>query len=165
MKLPVPKSGDLCQQCVGLCCRYYAFEIDKPRTRGDFEDIRWYLLHEDSSVFVEDGEWYIQVNRKCKQLLPDNRCGIYENRPPICRKYKTDGCDWHADAYDYELLFTEPEQIAAYAKDYLAKQRKRRAAAARRKAGAKPAAAARRTQTARRSAARRPIPLPVLKSA
>lgn len=127
MKLPIlSKSGSLCDQCVALCCRYFAFEIDKPTTRRDFEDLRWYMLHDDVLIFVEEGEWYIQINRKCKALLPDNRCAIYENRPSICRQYTTDHCDWHAEEYHYDHLFTEPEQIAAFAKEYLAKKRRQR---------------------------------------
>ena len=126
MKLPIlTDTESLCDQCVGLCCRYYAFAIEKPKNKRDFEDIRWYLLHEDSIVFVEDGDWYIQVNRKCKELLPDNRCGIYFTRPTICREYTTKGCDWHGDEYDYDHLFTEQEQVAEFAKEFLAKQRAR----------------------------------------
>jgi Fe-S-cluster containining protein len=126
------KEGSLCDQCVALCCRYFAFSIDKPEKKRDFEDLRWYILHEDTIIFVEKGEWYVQVNRKCRALLPDNRCAVYENRPAICRDYKTDACDWHADAYDYQHVFTEPEQIDRFAKEYLAAERKKaRKAAAR----------------------------------
>src|SRR6185436_10684314 len=128
MKLPVLAGGEsLCSQCVALCCRYYALQIDTPRTWRDFEDLRWYLLHEDSQIFVEDGDWYLQINRKCRALLPDNRCGIYENRPAICRGYTTKACDWHADAYSYDHMFTEPEQIQAFAKEYLKAKRRRKA--------------------------------------
>ncbi|GMU22390.1 MAG: hypothetical protein AMXMBFR13_24760 [Phycisphaerae bacterium] len=126
MKLEVmSNTTSLCDQCVGLCCRYFAFSIDKPETKRDFEDLRWYILHEDTLIFVEDGEWYVQINRKCRALLPDNRCGIYENRPTICRSYKTDGCDWQADAYDYQHVFCEPEQIEKFAREYLAAKRKK----------------------------------------
>lgn len=135
MKLPIlQNTQSLCEQCVALCCRYFAFAIEKPETHRDFEDIRWYMLHEDVIVFVEEGDWYIQVNRRCKALLPDNRCGIYENRPSICRGYTTEGCDWHGEEYEYDHLFTEPDQIQAFAKEYLANKRKRRAAARKRTA-------------------------------
>ena len=103
MKLPIlSDTNGLCDQCVALCCRYYAFAVDTPKTRRDFDDIRWYMLHEDTIVFVEEGDWYVQVNRKCKALGPDNRCGVYDNRPAICRGYTTKGCDWHGDEYEYE---------------------------------------------------------------
>lgn len=162
MKLPVMSGTDsLCDQCVALCCRYYAFAIDEPKTKRDFEDLRWYMLHEDTIIFVEEGEWYVQVNRKCKALLPDNRCGIYENRPSICSAYRTVGCDWHGDEYEYDHLFTEPEQIASYAKEYLAKRRKRRSAASKR---TKSGSAAPKRRPARR-AKRAGVPLRLLKSA
>jgi Fe-S-cluster containining protein len=142
--------GSLCDQCVALCCRYFAFQIEKPTTQRDFDDLRWYMLHEDTIIFVEDGQWYIQINRKCKALLPDNRCGIYENRPTICREYTTESCDWHGDEYDYDELFTEPEQIERYAKEYLAKKRRRSAARKRRdngKAATKPSSKSGGSQT------------------
>lgn len=127
MKLPIDsKSQSLCEQCVGLCCRYFALEVDEPTSKSDFEDLRWYLLHEDTVVFVEDGEWYVQINSKCRALGPDNLCAVYENRPTICRGYNTKECDWHAAEYDYEHLFTEPEQLQVFAKEYLAKQRQRK---------------------------------------
>lgn len=162
MKLEVlSKEGSLCDQCVALCCRYFAFSIDKPEKKRDFEDLRWYILHEDTIVFVEDGQWYVQVNRKCKALLPDNRCGIYHNRPAICRGYKTDACDWHADAYDYDHVFSEPEQIERYAKEYLAaRRRKARQSSSRRKAS-KPARGGQRRGVARKAG----LPVHLLKTA
>jgi Fe-S-cluster containining protein len=159
MKLPIlQNTSSLCDQCVALCCRYVAFAIDTPKTHREFEDLRWYLLHEDIIIFVEEGEWYVQINRKCKELLPDNRCGIYHNRPSICREYTTEGCDWHGDEYEYDHLFVEPEQIQRFAKEYLAKKRRRRAAAKRRSGGT-------RKTTRRGSAKKIARPIPMRKSA
>ena len=162
VKLPIlPGVQSLCDQCVALCCRYFAFEIDKPDTRRDFEDMRWYILHGDTIIFVEAGRWYVQVNRPCKALLPDNRCGVYENRPTICREYTTKNCDWHGDDYEYEHLFTEPEQIAAFAKEFLAERRKRR----RRTAAKKSATGTKARKSRRRPKARLGLPVRLLKSA
>jgi len=162
VRLPVPKDMDsLCDQCVALCCRYFAFEIDKPQTRRDFEDLRWYILHQDTIIFVEAGRWYVQINRPCKALLPDNGCAAYENRPAICREYKTKNCDWHGDDYDYDHLFSEPEQLEAYGKQYLAERRKRRRRAAARRPGKRvPPANGRRKARARVG-----MPVRLLKSA
>ncbi len=80
-------SDCLCDRCAGLCCRYFALPIDNPETRRDYDNIRWYLLHEKVVVFVEDGQWFIGILNKCKALQPDNRCGVYETRPKICRGY------------------------------------------------------------------------------
>lgn len=166
MKLPILDESNLCNQCVALCCRYFAFNIEAPTTKRDFEDLRWYLLHEDTILFVEDGDWYLQVNRPCKALLPDSRCGIYETRPTICRGYKTDKCDWHGDEYGYEQLFTEPEQIARFAKEYLARRRKRAMARKRATQPATRARAAAVTAVRTRRARRRGMsPVRLLKSA
>jgi Fe-S-cluster containining protein len=109
-----------------LCCRNFALPIDNPKTARQFDDIRWYLLHENVVIFVEDKQWYIGILNRCKQLQDDNRCGIYENRPRICRKYSTDACEFHGGEYNYSHLFTSAEQLETYAHKWLARARKRR---------------------------------------
>lgn len=104
----------LCEKCVGLCCRYLALPIDTPKTKGDFDDVRWYLAHEGISVFVEEGDWYINIANRCKYLTKDNRCDIYEDRPRLCRGYKEDTCDYHSGDYGYELHFTSIEELDEY---------------------------------------------------
>ncbi|MCK4888257.1 MAG: YkgJ family cysteine cluster protein, partial [Planctomycetes bacterium] len=98
---------NLCERCSGLCCRYFALPIETPEDRDDYDDIRWYLCHEGTSVFVEDGDWYINIQNKCKYLSEKTyKCINYEKRPKICRKYTTDDCDLVEGEYDYELHFT-----------------------------------------------------------
>ena len=67
----------LCEHCTAACCRYVALPLDKPRSLRDYDDIRWYLMHEGFSVFVEEGDWYVQVHARCKNRssdpLPANR--------------------------------------------------------------------------------------------
>lgn len=104
----------LCEHCTAACCRYVAVPLDKPRTARDFDDIRWYLMHQAIIVFVEDGDWYIQFNTRCKNLADDHRCGIYDVRPAICREYEPGDCDYAAGAYGYDNLFTHPRQIEDY---------------------------------------------------
>lgn len=129
-----------CEHCTALCCKYVALPIEEPETRRDFDDIRWYLMHEGVTVFVEDGEWYAQFNTKCRNLLPDGRCGIYETRPQICRDYKAGECDYTGGDYDYEAVFHRPEEIEAYAADFLKTQRAESARKSKRRR-ARPAAA------------------------
>jgi len=107
-------AGNLCEHCTGLCCQYIALPIDTPKTPGDFDDIRWYLIHENVSVFVEEGEWYILFRTPCRHLLPDHRCGIYATRPRVCRKYGTDECDYHSGDYGWEHHFSAPEHLDEY---------------------------------------------------
>ena len=116
-----------CAGCGARCCRYFALNIDTPETRGDFENLRWFLLHKDCEIWVEDGDWHLQINRSCKALNPDGACTIYEDRPTICRRYKADACDRNGDGYDHEHHFTKPEQIAAFAREVLARKRRRAA--------------------------------------
>lgn len=116
----------LCDKCAALCCRYFALPIETPETRKQFDDVRWYLVHENCVVFIEKKTWYLAVMAKCKHLQPDNRCGIYETRPRICRQYTTDNCDYHGGEYDYDKLFTSAEQLWEYAEEQLALAREKR---------------------------------------
>jgi Fe-S-cluster containining protein len=105
----------LCDKCSGLCCQYIALPIETPEDRGDFDDIRWYLCHENISVFVEDGDWYLNVDTKCRHLSEDDhKCQIYDKRPKICRGYSTDECDIVEGDYDYELHFINDKQMEEY---------------------------------------------------
>ena len=114
-------SGCLCDKCSALCCRYFVLEIDKPETRRQFDDVRWYLVHEGTFVFIEKKKWYLGVYARCKHLMADNRCGIYEKRPQICRDYSTENCDYHGGDYGWEKLFSSAEQLGQYAEEKLAK--------------------------------------------
>ncbi|MCU0913658.1 MAG: YkgJ family cysteine cluster protein [Planctomycetes bacterium] len=101
-----------CNRCAGLCCRYFALPIETPETRADYDDIRWYLCHEGTSVFVEDGDWYLSVRNACRHLSPEtHRCAIYDRRPKICRTYKHSDCDYVPGEYDYELHFTSDRDM------------------------------------------------------
>lgn len=103
----------LCEFCTAKCCRYFALPIDTPESIEDFEFIRWYLLHDRASVFTEDDTWYLLVHTACKHLQSDQRCGIYETRPQICRDYTTDNCEYD-DEWTYDHYFETPEQITEY---------------------------------------------------
>lgn len=106
--------GILCEHCTGFCCRYLALPIEAPETKREFDDIRWYLMHENVSVFVEDGEWYINISTTCRHLKSDNMCGVYETRPQICREYSTDNCDYHSGDYGWEAHLLCPEHLEEY---------------------------------------------------
>lgn len=108
---------NLCNKCKGLCCRYFALPIETPEDADDFDDIRWYLCHENVSVFVEDDDWYINIDSNCRHLSEsDYRCEIYSKRPSICRKYSYKDCDLIEGDYGYELHFTDDKQMEEYIK-------------------------------------------------
>lgn len=116
----LPADANLCAHCTGKCCRYFALPIEEPESKSEFEYLRWYLLHGRASLFTEDDTWYLLVHTDCKHLLPDNRCGIYETRPQICRDYTTDNCEYD-DSWTYERYFETCEQIEEYADALLTK--------------------------------------------
>jgi Fe-S-cluster containining protein len=108
--------GVLCEHCTAACCRYIALPIDTPETLAEFDDVRWFLLHEGVSVFVENGDWYIALETRCRHLQADHRCAIYATRPNVCRTYSTDDCDYHSGDYGWEQHFASPEHLSAFAR-------------------------------------------------
>jgi Fe-S-cluster containining protein len=87
--------SDLCRICGALCCKYFALEIDKPTTRRDFENIRWYISHQKVSVFIQEGRWYLKVGNRCRYLDGTDHCKIYKRRPSICQKHSARECEYH----------------------------------------------------------------------
>lgn len=110
----LPADANLCEYCTAKCCKYFALPIDTPESPKDLDFIRWYLLHESASVFVDEGDWYLLVHTQCKHLQDDLRCGIYETRPQICRDYSTKNCEYDDDS-TYDRYFETPEQVGEYA--------------------------------------------------
>ncbi len=109
----IPATENLCDHCTAKCCHYIASQIDTPATHEDFDYIRWYIMHANATVFVEEGSWYLLVYTTCKHLLPDHRCGVYETRPQICRDYSTVNCEYEDD-WVYDRYFETSEQVDEY---------------------------------------------------
>jgi Fe-S-cluster containining protein len=104
----------LCEHCAAACCRYIALPIDLPSSQRDYDDLRWYLMHQGVSIFVEDGDWFVQWQTKCKNLGEDNLCMVYETRPEICRDYEPGECDYASGPHGYDHLFTHAKQIEEF---------------------------------------------------
>src|SRR5205085_1343670 len=108
----------LCTYCTAKCCRYFALPLEKPTELKDFEYMRWFLLHHGATMFTEEGTWYLLQHSECRHLQPDNRCGIYDTRPQICREYTTEDCEYE-DSWVYERYFETAEQVTEYAEAVL----------------------------------------------
>jgi len=94
-----------CVNCEGLCCKNFALEIDTPENERDFEDIKWYLFHENVEVYIDsDGTWNVQFNSRCKYLDENNLCKIYKNRPAMCREFSSEECDLDDDVVCFETV-------------------------------------------------------------
>ena len=100
-----------CLSC-GLCCSYVAVDIDDPSTLKGATNILWYLYHEGVCIYADEGDWMVQFDTQCRHLQPDNRCGIYEHRPPICREYDERTCEVNAD--EVGMTFYTPREFLAY---------------------------------------------------
>ena len=46
-------------------------------------------------------------------MQADNRCGIYETRPQVCRDYSTKDCEYEDD-WTYDFYLETAEQVAEY---------------------------------------------------
>ena len=95
-----------CRKCESKCCRYFGLQIDTPRRKEDFENIRWFLAHKGVTVFVESKKWYLELDSRCRYLTKANRCRIYDKRPLICREHSSTTCENALDKkFDHEHIF------------------------------------------------------------
>ena len=117
-KASVPFAETKCGGCIALCCRYFAIEVEAPTEPKDFDDLKWYMLHDKVELFTEGRSWYVQVFNKCTNLGVNNECTDYENRPGICREYENDFCDRDEvegkNEPDSDLTFRTVPELEAY---------------------------------------------------
>ena len=113
-----------CDGC-DLCCRHIAVEIDKPETKKEYDQIKWFLLHKDIWIFIDnDDSWNLQANNPCVKLTPldtpsdedqtgqaDGICSYYKERPQICRDYSSDNCEKHGDGDSFKVLWKSLEEF------------------------------------------------------
>lgn len=109
-----------CLECGAKCCNYVATEIGKPTCKRDCDHIRWFLLHEDTSVFVcHDGDWHVEFGARCSWLGDDNLCKGYEKRPKICRQHGNASSDEMCEFADepHSLVFHTVDEFEKYLDD------------------------------------------------
>ena len=111
--------SEMCRKCGAKCCQYFCFQIDKPTTYAEFEDVRWYLCHAGVSVHIDEGDWFISILNPCQFVSPEGECTSYADRPLICRKYSIDNCDMTCGDYGYEEHFLSPQELDTYAQKTL----------------------------------------------
>jgi len=102
-----------CDDCNGSCCRKLVVEIDTPRNKDDFEDIKWYLYHPGVSIYIDmNDKWNVQFNSQCSKLDKDGRCSIYEKRPPVCKNAKVKDCEMNKP--DVKIMFKTLEDYKEF---------------------------------------------------
>ena len=112
-----------CKGCEAMCCRYITIELDIPETLDDFENIKWYVAHENVVVNIEeDGSWFVKFFTKCKHLTENNLCAIYKNRPRVCREHKVKSCERY-NPENFLLTFKSIEDVEKYIENVFKKGR------------------------------------------
>lgn len=93
--LPVIQKADdhPCFECA-KCCTYVAVEIDTPTTPKEYDQIVWYLYHQNVEVFVDwDDAWHVLFRTRCDNLTSAGLCGVYAHRPVICKDFDWRECE------------------------------------------------------------------------
>lgn len=106
-----------CTKCNAYCCRHVAVHIEKPRSKKDFDPIRWYLLHNNVWVSIDhEGDWLLEFKTDCKNISTKNKCKDYKNRPDICKNYpgEHEFCEGETEEKSYKYLFTNVSELDSY---------------------------------------------------
>jgi hypothetical protein len=104
---------DLCT--ASTCCTYVTQQLDVPRSKYDFEILLWQVSHQGVGVYKDDDGWFVMFETRCSHLEHDGRCGIYEDRPTICRTHDNDYCEYDAPAEEgFELYFPDYPTLLGY---------------------------------------------------
>ena len=107
-----------CDRCTkSTCCTYVTQQIDVPRSKYDFEILLWQVSHRGVGVYKDEDGWFVMFDATCSHLEMDGRCGIYDDRPTICRTHDNDFCEFDAPAEDgFELYFPDYPTLLTYCK-------------------------------------------------
>ena len=109
-------SENKCDLCTGsICCTYITHELDAPKSMKDFDYLLWQVSHTNVGVFKDDDGWFLSIKQPCDHLLEGGRCGIYEERPEICREHSNDSCEFDGPAEDdFDLYFDSYAALEKY---------------------------------------------------
>lgn len=111
-------SENKCDLCTSSrCCTYVTQQIDTPRSKYDFEILLWQVSHDRVGAYKDEDGWFIIFEAACTHLLSDGRCGVYQDRPTICRSHSNDYCEYDAPAEDgFDLWFPDYSSLLTYCK-------------------------------------------------
>lgn len=110
-------SENKCTFCKGsTCCTYLTQQIDTPRSIEAFDLLLWQVSHFNTQVYKDSDGWFLLVNNRCSHLQPGGLCGIYDQRPQVCRDHTNDDCEFEGPCSeeDFELYFRDYGSLLAY---------------------------------------------------
>ena len=89
---PSKITSKVCMQCAACCKHTVKYVEQKERYARD--KLEYLMAMHDKpreDFWIEEwqnrGKWVLFAVFKCKQLLPDNGCKIYKNRPYTCDRF------------------------------------------------------------------------------
>lgn len=105
-----------CSHCSGTkCCQYVTQQIETPRKKVDFQLMLWQISHANVEFYKDEDGWFLMFITPCEHIADDGQCGIYEQRPNICREYENDYCEYDASAEEgFKLYFRSHEELLTY---------------------------------------------------
>lgn len=111
-------SENKCSFCTGsICCTYVTQHLDTPRSKEDFRQLLWQVSHKNIKIYKDDDGWTLLVEGSCQHLQIDGGCGIYNDRPEICRVHSNDYCEFDAPSEDgFDLYFEDYDDLLKYCK-------------------------------------------------
>lgn len=111
-------SENKCSFCTGsICCTYVTQHLDTPRSKEDFRQLLWQVSHKNIKIYKDDDGWTLLVDGSCQHLQIDGGCGIYNERPEICRDHSNDYCEFDAPSEDgFDLYFENYYDLLKYCK-------------------------------------------------
>jgi len=112
-------SENKCSFCTGsICCTYVTQHIDTPRSKEDFRQLLWQVSHNNVKIYKDDDGWTLLVDGPCQHLQVNGGCGIYDERPDICREHTNDYCEFDAPSEDgFDLYFENYYDLLKYCKE------------------------------------------------
>ena len=135
-------SAHPCSGC-GACCTYVATQIDDPNTFQQYENIHWYLTHENVGVYIDwEGDWFIEFQTRCRHLTEQKTCAIYEERPRVCSEFSFTECERTTKEPGWKHYFHTQAELVAFLREkrpraYERYMRKRRELLHKRRASAR----------------------------
>lgn len=73
--------GERCRECDGACCRAFPSVELTAQEYGTLERLGASRLE-----YLLSGRYYLLIENGC-EFLVGSRCGIYEQRPAVCRRF------------------------------------------------------------------------------
>lgn len=85
------------------------------RSKDDFIHLLWQVSHEHVETYKDEDGWFLLIRGNCEHLLSSGGCGIYDDRPQVCRDYSNDWCELDEPAEShFSYHFTNYNDLLAY---------------------------------------------------